>query len=87
MHIEDKFVPMAELLDLFSVQRSATLKRMLDKNNIPYLVDYSNKPLVLRTHIETSNTGAHEEDEATFAPLCEQGEGQGSDAPALSWED
>ena len=87
MHIKDKFVPLDELLELFSVQRSATLKRMLDKNSIPYVVDYANKPLVLRTHIETANTGQYEEEEATFAPLCEQGKGQGSNAPTLSWED
>lgn len=87
MHIKDKFVPLEELLELFSVQRSATLKRMLDKNNIPYVVDYGNKPLVLRTHIETANTEQYEQEEATFAPLCKQGEGQGDNAPALSWED
>ena len=85
--IKDKFVPMEELLDLFGVQRNATLKRMLDKNNISYILDYKKTPLVLRTALESSNTVKYEEREATFAPVCEQGEGQGNGSPALSWED
>lgn len=87
MTIKDKFVPMAELLDLFGVQRNATLKRMLDNNNIPYILDYKKSPLVLRTALESADTLQYDEPEATFAPLCEQGEGQGNRTPALSWED
>ena len=85
--IKDKFVPMEELLDLFGVQRNATLKRMLDKNNISYILDYKKTPLVLRTALESSNTSHYEEPEATFAPVREQGEGQGNRPPSLSWED
>lgn len=52
MTIKDLFIPTAELLDLFGVQRNATLKRMLDKNNISYVLDYGNNPLVLRSALE-----------------------------------
>jgi len=85
--LKDKFVPMEELLDLFGVQRNATLKRMLDKNNISYILDYKKHPLVLRTSLETANTPQYEEPEATFAPIREQGEEQGNRPPSLSWED
>ena len=84
--IKDKFVPMEELLDLFGVQRNATLKRMLDKNNISYILDYKKTPLVLRTALESSNTAEYEESEATFTPVRQSGEGQGSNTTALSWE-
>lgn len=87
MTIAEKFVPHEELLELFGVQRNATLKRMLDKNKISYILDYKKNPLVLRTALESSNTSQYEEPEATFAPVCEQGEGQGNRSPALSWED
>jgi len=85
--LKDKFVPMEELLDLFGVQRNATLKRMLDKNNISYILDYKKHPLVLRTSLETANTPQYEEPEATFAPVCEQREGQGDRSSTLSWKD
>ena len=87
MTIAEKFVPHQELLELFGVQRNATLKRMLDRNNISYILDYKKNPLVLRTALESSNTVQYEEQEATFTPVCESGEGQGDGAPALSWED
>jgi hypothetical protein len=87
MHIKEKFVPHDELLELFGVQRNATLIRMLEKNSIGYILDYKKTPLVLRSSLETANTGQYAEEEATFAPLCEQGEGQGDGTPALSWED
>jgi len=54
MPIKDNFVPVQELLDLFGVQRNATLKRMLEKNNIPYILDYKKNPLVLRTALDAS---------------------------------
>lgn len=87
MTIKEKFVPTEELLDLFGVQRNATLKRMLDRNNIHYILDYKKNPLVLRTALESSDTPHYEEPEATFAPVCEQGKGQGNSSPTLSWED
>jgi hypothetical protein len=85
--IKDKFVPMEELLDLFGVQRNATLKRMLDRNNISYILDYKKTPLVLRTALESSNTVKYEEPEATFTSVRQSGEGQGNNATSLSWED
>ena len=87
MHIKEKFVPHEELLELFGVQRNATLIRMLEKNSISYILDYKKTPLVLRSSLETANTGQYAEEEATFTPLCEQGEGQGDSTPTLSWED
>ena len=87
MTIAEKFVPHQELLELFGVQRNATLKRMLDRNNISYILDYKKNPLVLRTALESSDTAQYEEAEATFTPVREQGEGQGDGTPTLSWED
>ena len=87
MSITEKFVPHDELLELFGVERNATLMRMLDRNSIHYLTNYRKRPLVLRSSIETFHTAQHEEPEATFAPVCEQGEGQGSNVTSLSWED
>lgn len=87
MTIKEKFVPYSELLELFGVERNATLMRMLDRNNINYLTNYRKRPLVLRTSIETFHTLENEEPEATFTPVCEQGEGERSSPPALSWED
>lgn len=87
MSITEKFVPHEELLELFGVERNATLMRMLDKNNIHYLTNYKKRPLVLRTAIESFNTAEYEEPEATFATVCESGKGQGDGTPALSWED
>lgn len=87
MSISEKFVPHEELLELFGVERNATLMRMLDRNNISYLTNYKKHPLVLRSAIESFNTAEYEEPEATFAPVREQGEGQGDGTPTLSWED
>lgn len=87
MSITEKFVPHEELLELFGVERNATLMRMLDRNNIHYLTNYKKRPLVLRTAIESFNTTEYEEPEATFASVCESGEGQGRDVARLSWED
>jgi hypothetical protein len=87
MTISEQFVPHKELLELFGVQRNATLKRMLDRNNINYVLDYRNNPLVLRTSLLSSNTVQYEEKEATFTSVCESGEGQRDGAPTLSWED
>lgn len=87
MSITEKFVPHEELLELFGVERNATLMRMLDKNNINYLTNYKKRPLVLRSAIESFNTDEYEEPEATFATVCEPGEGQRDSTPALSWED
>lgn len=87
MHIKEKFVPHQELLELFGVQRNATLIRMLEKNDIKYILNYKKTPLVLRTSLESTNTAEYAEEESTFTPLREQGEGQGDRTPALSWED
>lgn len=60
MRIKDNFVPVEELLELFGVQRNATLKRMLEKNNIPYILDYKQNPLVLRTALDASGVAPPE---------------------------
>lgn len=87
MSITEKFVPHNELLELFGVERNATLVRMLERNNIRYLTNYRKRPLVLRTAIESLDTTQYEEPEATFTTVCESGEGEGDSTPALSWED
>ena len=55
MSITEKFVPHEELLELFGVERNATLMRMLDRNNISYMTNYKKRPLVLRSDIEAFN--------------------------------
>lgn len=74
MSITEKFVSHQELLDLFGVERNATLIRMLDKNNIGYLINYKKQPLVLREDIEAFNQKKAEE--KITAP-----------AHTLSWDD
>jgi hypothetical protein len=57
MSIKDKFVPYNELLDLFGVQRVNALTRCLNQNAIPFILDKTNKPLVLRAALESANKG------------------------------
>ena len=54
MSIKDMFVPYDELLELFGVQRVNALFRCLKQNNIPFMLDKRNKPLVLRSALEGS---------------------------------
>ncbi len=70
MSIKDSFVPYDELLDLFGVQRVNALERCLKLNNITFMLDKRNKPLVLRTALEgNANEVQQEEPKAvTFAP-------------------
>ena len=69
MSIKDQYVPYDELLDLFGVQRVNALFRCLKLNNIDFMLDKRNKPLVLRTALEGgSNEVQEQEPEAvTFA--------------------
>ena len=52
MSIKDSFVPYDELLELFGVQRVNALFRCLKQNEISFMLDKLNKPLVLRTALE-----------------------------------
>ncbi len=74
MSITEKFVPHEELLELFGVERNATLMRMLDRNNISYMTNYKKRPLVLRSDIEAFNQKQPETEDAPSGPV-------------LSWED
>ena len=69
MSIKDQYVPYEQLLDLFGVQRVNALFRCLKQNNIDFMLDKRNKPLVLRTALEgSSNEVQEQEPEAvTFA--------------------
>ena len=69
MSIKDQYVPYEQLLDLFGVQRVNALFRCLKQNNIDFMLDKRNKPLVLRTALEGgSNEVQEQEPEAvTFA--------------------
>ena len=62
MSIKDQFVPYDELLELFGVQRVNALFRCLNQNNIKFILDKRNKPLVLRSALEGSNNEAQEEE-------------------------
>ena len=69
MSIKDMFVPYDELLELFGVQRVNALFRCLKQNNIKFMLDKRNKPLVLRSALEGSDNEAQEgEPEAVVLP-------------------
>jgi hypothetical protein len=64
MSIKDSFVPYDELLELFGVQRVNALFRCLKQNNINYMLDKRNKPLVLRSALEGTVSDQPEQEEA-----------------------
>ena len=78
MSITEKFVPHEELLELFGVERNATLMRMLDRNNISYMTNYKKRPLVLRSDIEAFNQKT---------PIIESEDASTPTGPILEWED
>ena len=62
MSIKDQFVPYDELLELFGVQRVNALFRCLNQNNIKFILDKRNKPLVLRSALEGGDNEIQEEE-------------------------
>ena len=62
MSIKDSFVPYDELLELFGVQRVNALFRCLNQNNINFMLDKRNKPLVLRSALEGSDNAVQKEE-------------------------
>ncbi len=67
MSIKDSFVPYDDLLDLFGVQRVNALERCLKQNNITFMLDKRNRPLVLRSALEgTANVEQKEQEEAVI---------------------
>lgn len=67
MSIKDNFVPYDELLELFGVQRVNALFRCLNQNNISFMLDKRNKPLVLRSALEgTVNDEQDKEETVVF---------------------
>lgn len=65
MSIKDSFIPYDELLELFGVQRVNALFRCLNQNNIKFILDKRNKPLVLRSALEgTASDQPEKEPEA-----------------------
>ena len=63
MSIKDMFVPYDELLELFGVQRVNALFRCLKQNNINYMLDKRNRPLVLRSALEGYASAEPEQEE------------------------
>jgi hypothetical protein len=63
MSIKDSFVPYDELLELFGVQRVNALFRCLNQNNIKFMLDKRNKPLVLRNALEGTASDQPEQEE------------------------
>ena len=67
MPIKDSFIPYDELLELFGVQRVNALFRCLKQNNISFMLDKRNKPLVLRSALEgTANVEQKEQEETVI---------------------
>ena len=63
MSIKDSFVPYDKLLELFGVQRVNALFRCLNQNNIKFMLDKRNKPLVLRSALEGTASDEQEQEE------------------------
>lgn len=63
MSIKDSFIPYDELLELFEVQRVNALFRCLKQNNISFMLDKRNKPLVLRSALEGTASEQSEQEE------------------------
>ena len=63
MPIKDSFIPYDELLELFGVQRVNALFRCLKQNNISFMLDKRNKPLVLRSALEGTASDQPEQEE------------------------
>ena len=63
MPIKDSFIPYDELLELFGVQRVNALFRCLKQNNISFILDKRNKPLVLRSALEGTASDQPEQEE------------------------
>jgi hypothetical protein len=63
MSIKDSFIPYDELLELFGVQRVNALFRCLKQNNISFILDKRNKPLVLRSALEGTASDQPEQEE------------------------
>ena len=63
MSIKDSFVPNDDHLDLFGVQRVNALERCLKLNNIKFMLDKRNKPLVLRSALEGTASDNQEQEE------------------------
>lgn len=63
MSIKDSYVPYDELLELFGVQRVNALFRCLKQNNISFMLDKRNKPLVLRSALEGTASEQPEQEE------------------------
>lgn len=54
MSIKEEFIMFDELKDLFQVKQLRSVVRCLQQNNIEYLMDFRQRPMVLRSNITST---------------------------------
>ena len=54
MSIKEEFIMFEELRDLFQVKQLRSVVRCLQQNNIEYLMDFRQRPMVLRSNITST---------------------------------
>lgn len=54
MSIKEEFIMFDELKELFQVKQLRSVVRCLQQNNIEYLMDFRQRPMVLRSNITST---------------------------------
>ena len=63
MSIKEEFIMFNELRDLFQVKQMRSVIRCLQQNNIEYLMDFRQRPMVLRSNITSTRKTEDENQE------------------------
>ena len=63
MSIKEEFVMFEELKELFQVKQLPSVVRCLKQNNIEYLLDFRQRPMVLRSNITSAPKAEESNDE------------------------
>lgn len=63
MSIKEEFIMFDELKDLFQVKQLRSVVRCLQQNNIEYLMDFRQRPMVLRSNITSTRKTEDENQE------------------------
>jgi len=63
MSIKEEFIMFEELRDLFQVKQMRSVVRCLQQNNIEYLMDFRERPMVLRSNITSTRKAEDDKQE------------------------
>ena len=63
MSIKEEFIMFDELKALFEVKQLPSVLRCLKQNNIEYLLDFRQRPMVLRSNITSTKKSEESNDE------------------------